>query len=171
MPDRWSRAHVALHWVGALLVLGIAMGGFVMHDLPADSGGRLLLSRMHTGGGLLLVLLTVVRLVVRRRGGAIAPLPLSDLHRRGVGAVHGLMYALMFAIGATGLATAAASAWPDYLRGELAAAPDLESVPPREGHEVFVFALLTLVMLHVGGVLLQEAQKGGILRRMSPFGR
>jgi cytochrome b561 len=91
-----------------------------MTDLPADSSGRLLISRLHTLGGATLMLLTVARLVVRRRGPAVTPLPVSDLHRRGVGVIHALLYAVTFGIGASGFVTGARSAWPDYLRGQLA---------------------------------------------------
>ena len=169
MKERWSNASVAIHWLAAALIVGLATAGFVMTDLPADSSGRLLISRLHTLGGAMLMLLTVARLVVRRRSPPIAPLPLSDLHRRGVGAIHALLYAVTFAIGLSGFVTGATSAWPDYLRGALAAAPELESLASREVHEVLVFALLGLVALHVGGVVLQQVRRGGIARRMVPF--
>ena len=85
MKERWSNASVALHWLAAALIVGLATAGFVMTDLPADSSGRLLISRMHTLGGATLMLLTVARLVVRRRGPAVTPLPVSELHRRSGG--------------------------------------------------------------------------------------
>ena len=166
MKERWSNASVALHWLAAALIVGLATAGFVMTDLPADSSGRLLISRLHTLGGATLMLLTVARLVVRRRGPAVSPLPVSDLHRRGVGVIHALLYVVTFGIGATGFVTGARSAWPDYLRGQLAEAPALAS---REAHEALVFALLGLVLLHVGGVMLQQVRQGGVLRRMVPF--
>ena len=170
MKERWSNASVALHWLAAALIVGLATAGFVMADLPSGSSGRLLLSRAHTLGGATLMLLTIARLLVRRRSPPIAPLPLSDLHRRGVGAIHALLYAVTFAIGLSGfVTTGATSAWPDYLRGALAEAPELESLASREAHEVLVFALLGLVALHVGGVVLQQVRRGGIARRMVPF--
>ena len=169
MRERWSTPSVALHWLAATLIVGLATAGFVMTDLPADSSMRLLISRMHTLGGATLMLLTVARLVVRRRGPAVTPLPVSDLHRRGVGVIHALLYAVTFAIGASGFATGALSAWPDYLRGQLAEAPALEALASRQAHEALVFALLGLVALHVGGVMLQQVGKGGVLGRMVPF--
>lgn len=51
MKERWSNASVALHWLAAALIVGLATAGFVMTDLPADSSGRLLISRLHTLGG------------------------------------------------------------------------------------------------------------------------
>lgn len=169
MRERWSNTSVALHWLAAALIVGLATAGFVMTDLPADSSVRLLISRMHTLGGATLMLLTVVRLVVRRRGPAVRPLPVSELHRKGVGAIHALLYAVTFSIGASGFVTGARSAWPDYLRGQLAEAPALEALASRQAHEALVFALLGLVLLHVGGVMLQQVRTGGVLRRMVPF--
>lgn len=169
LRERWSNTSVAIHWLAATFIVGLATAGFVMTDLPADSSGRLLISRMHTLGGLTLMMLTVVRLVVRRRGPAVTPLPISELHRRGVGVVHTLLYAVTFAIGASGFVTGAQSAWPEYLRGQLAKAPALEALASRQAHEVLVFALLGLVLAHVGGVMLQQVRMGGVLKRMVPF--
>lgn len=169
MNDRWSTPGVAIHWLAAVLIAGLATAGFVMTDLLADSSGRLLISRMHTLGGATLMLLTVVRLVVRRRGPAVSPLPVSELHRRGIGATHALIYAVTFAIGASGFVTGAWSMWPDYLRGSLAEAPELKALASRQAHEVLVFALIGLILLHVGGVLLQQIRTGGVLQRMMPF--
>lgn len=171
MKERWSGANVTLHWLAAALVVGLAAAGFVMSDLPASSGARLLLARAHTLGGATLMLVTVARLVVRWRSAPMAPLPLSDLHRRGIGAVHALLYLVTFGVGASGFATGASSAWPDYLRGALAEAPELESLPAREAHETLALTLLGLVVLHVGGVLLAQARQGGILRRMLPLAK
>ena len=162
-PARWSRASMALHWLSAALIVGLVAVGFVMSDLAA--------SRLHTLSGAGLMLLVLARLVVRWRGARPAPLPLSDLHRRGVGLVHGALYAVLFGIGMSGFATGALSAWPEYLRGELAEAPALEALATRELHEALVFALLGLIALHVGGVFVHELRLGGALRRMLPGGR
>ncbi len=168
MKDRWSGWSVMLHWLAAGLIVGLA-AGFLMTDLPADSSARLFVSRLHTLGGATLMLLTVARLVIRRRGPTVTPLPLSDLHRRGVGVIHALLYAVVFVIGASGVVTGARSAWPEHLQGKLAEAPALGSLVSREAHEALVFVLLGLVLLHVGGVLLQQARRGGVLGRMVPF--
>jgi len=168
MNDRWSTKSVALHWVSAGLIMGMGTAGFVMSDLAPDSRLRLLLSRSHTLFGFTLMALTVLRLITRWRGPSPEPLPLTPLHRRGVGAVHALIYVVIFALGASGLITAARSAWPEYIRGAIAAAPELEHVASREVHESLVFALIALIALHVGGVMVQELRGGGALRRMLP---
>ena len=169
VSERWSTTTMALHWASVALIVGLAVAGFVMTDLPPDSSLRLLLSRLHTVSGLTLMLLTVARVVVRRRGRSPAPLPLPPLHRRGVSAVHALLYAVIFGLGASGFLTGARSTWPGYLRGELATAPALERLASRQVHEALVLVLLALIALHVGGVLVQELRFGGALRRMVPL--
>jgi len=168
MSDRWSTKSVALHWGSAALIMGMVAAGFVMSDLAPDSSLRLLLSRSHTLFGFTLMALTALRLITRRRGPSPEPLPLPPLHRRGVDLVHGLIYVVVFALGASGAITAARSAWPEYIRGALARAPELEHLASREAHEALVFALVALIALHVGGVIVQELRGGGALRRMLP---
>lgn len=169
MNARWSKTSMALHWGSAALIVGLAIAGFVMTDLPGDSSSRLWLSRMHTVFGLTLMLGTVIRLVVRWRGTAPQPLPLPLLHRRGIALVHGLLYVVLFGLGASGAMTGARSTWPDYLRGDLTRVPALDLLASRQVHEVLVFALITLIVLHVGGVFVQEMRGGGALRRMLPL--
>jgi cytochrome b561 len=169
--ERWSTSSMVLHWASVVLIVGLAAAGFVMTDLAPDSSLRLLLSRLHTVSGLTLMVLTVSRLAVRWRGTSPAPLPLAPLHRRGVSAVHALLYAAMFGLGASGFLTGVRSTWPGYLRGELAMAPALERLASRQVHGVLVFVLLGLIALHVGGVVVQELRGGGALRRMLPFPR
>jgi len=169
MQNRWSKPTAALHWIGALLIIGLATVGFIMTDLPAESSSRRLLSQMHTIGGLTLMLLTVARLIMRRRGGPIEPLPIPVLHQRGIAATHTLLYIVTFGLGLSGFITGIRSTWPDYIQGKLAEAPALGAVASRQVHEVLVIALLVLVGLHVGGVMLQQLRRGGVVRRMMPF--
>lgn len=169
--ERWSRTAMAFHWIGAFLIIALSLLGFIMTDLPDDSGSRLLMSRAHTVGGVLLMLLTVKRLVSRRRGPKVEALPLPALHRKGIAVTHGAMYLTTFALGLSGFLTGARSLWPDYVFGDLARAPVLNHLVSREAHEVLVVVLMVLIVLHVGGVMLQEIQKRRVLRRMVSFMR
>lgn len=167
MNERWSKASIALHWGSAAVIGGIAILGFVMTDLAVDSGLRLWLSRLHTTLGMMLMVATLVRLRMRSQSRP-KPLRLAPLHRRGVALVHGMMYATLFALGASGVALSLASAWPRYLRGELSRVPPLEGFLAREVHELLVGTLLLLLALHVLGVVVHEVRTGGVLRRMLP---
>lgn len=171
MNDRWSKKTIALHWLSAAFIAGLVVVGFVMTDLPPDAPQRRLMGLMHSVGGMLFVLLTIVRLVVRKRGTNPEPLPLPALHRKGVGAVHALIYGAIFVLGASGIATALGSTWRAYVWGDELAAPALGGMLSRQVHGVVVIAMLVLIGAHVGGVLLQQLKRGGVLRRMWPFPR
>lgn len=169
MDKQWGKWSIALHWASAAIIIGLATAGFVMADLAPESSLRLLLSRLHTAFGLTLMLVTVIRLVTRLRAAPLEPMAMAPLHRRGVALVHGSLYAVLFGLGASGATTGALSAWPDYLRGSLERAPELEQLASREVHESLVWALGVLVFLHVAGVMIQEVRVGGALHRMLPW--
>lgn len=167
MSERWSKTSVALHWGSAAVIGGIAIAGFVMTDLAPESSLRLWLSRLHAAFGMMLMAATIVRLGIRSRNRP-EPLRLAPLHRRGIALVHGIMYATLFALGASGVATSLGSSWPHYLRGELDRVPALEGFLARESHELLAGTLLLMVALHVLGVVVHEVRSGGTLRRMLP---
>ncbi|MCA9606285.1 MAG: cytochrome b/b6 domain-containing protein [Myxococcales bacterium] len=159
---------MAIHWLSLVLVAGLAGAGFFMVGLPDDSGTRLLLSRLHAVGGVTLMLLVGARLFLRARRPAPAPLPLAPLHRRGIAVIHGLIYAVLGGIGATGALTGIRGAWGNYLRGAVSNAPALDALLSREVHEALVLSLVGLLALHVGGVVLQQVRRGDVLQRMIP---
>lgn len=168
MHERWSTAVIVFHWLTAILIAGLVLVGFIMTDLAADSAERLLLARLHTVTGILLMLLVVVRLVVRRRSKHPTALPMKPLHQRGVELINGLMYVVTFGIGLSGALTGALSTWASYLQGQLSEVPELGHLVSRQAHEVLVFVLLGLIVLHVGGVVVYELRHGGVLKRMLP---
>lgn len=171
MRERWSKATVILHWLAATLLVVNVLIGVSASGLAADASHRLVLSRLHAIGGAALMLLMVGRLVARRSSPTIAPLPVSPAHRKGIAAVHGALYAVTFAVGASGLLTAAKGAWLEYLRGSVRRAPELASSSWRGFHQALVFVLVGLVTAHVIGVIVEQLRRGRVLRRMAPFSR
>lgn len=165
----WSRGHAALHWAAAALVLTIATLGFLMSDADPDGSARLWMSRAHVGLGFSLLAVTLARLASRRRQ-QVTPLALAPMHRRAVNLVEGATYGFVVMAVASGMATVAMAGWPAYLAGGIAA-PDIEELPARAAHELFVYGLLGVAVAHVAGVLLHEMREGGALRRMFPASR
>lgn len=170
-PERWSKLVVILHWTSTLLVFGLIAAGVTMTSLDPLDPLRRALGRAHTLSGILLGVLTLGRLVVIRRSPGPAPDVSSELHRKGIAAVHALLYALTLAIIATGLGTVLRMRpeWHGYLEGELPKPPSFEALASRTVHEVLAMVLGTLVFAHVLGVAVQELKKRRTLRRMLPF--
>ena len=169
MNDRWSKTIMVLHWLSAAFVVTLVSVGFLMVDLPADAPLRRVMGRAHALGGITLGVLTIVRLLRRFFGTNPAPIPLAPLHRKGASFIHGLLYFSLFAMVASGLATALGSDWHSFVSGDVPTAPDLEASLPRQVHGALALIVLLLVAAHVGGVLMHELRRGGALRRMLPF--
>lgn len=169
--ERWSKAVVFIHWASALLIIGLFAAGLSMVGLEATDPMRRNLGRMHTIAGNLLGLLTLARLVIRRRAPRPTPLDAPAIHRKGIAAVHVLLYVVSLAVVVTGLGTIlrVRDSWHGYLLGELPKPPSFEAFASREVHEVLAFLLVSLVTAHLVGVVVQEVRKGGALRRMVPF--
>lgn len=168
-PTTYSPAQRALHWAMAALIALLAPIGWLMSDADPDGAARLWLSRAHAGLGMTLGLLLIARVVTRVRAAKVAELPGSTSPQRMLmRVIHGGIYAALVVTLISGNATSILGDWPSYLFGSTPSAPDLHPIVHREGHERFVFALLGLTLLHVGGVVLHEIRKGGALRRMLP---
>lgn len=169
MNERWSNPMVVLHWLGAVMVVGLLAMGTVLAGLPDGDASRLWPGRLHSAGGMLLGGLMLLRLVVRLRGPKPAPLALPALHRRGLGAVHALLYVVVLAMAATGMGLAFSSGWSAFVQGDVATPPALAGLRARDVHAWLRWPLLGLVAAHVVGVLVQQVRKGDSLRRMLPF--
>lgn len=165
-PEHWSKASQNLHHISVLMIAGLVAVGLTMTGLDAADPLRRYAGLAHSLGGMTLALLTLWRLLLRLRRPAPAPLPLPALHRRGMEAVHWLIYAATFIVALSGQGMGLTSDWPNYLRGALPSVPDLSSLLLRHVHEHAVHVLLVLIAVHVLGVAVNEARHGGTLRRM-----
>jgi len=111
----------------------------------------------------------LLRLLVRWRSPKPEPLELPPLHRRGIGAVHVLLYAGLLALTATGMGLAFSSGWSEFVQGDVATPPALAGLLARDVHTWLRWPVLALVAAHVVGVAVQQVRKGDSLRRMVPF--
>lgn len=166
----------ALHWLMAALVLGLLALGFTMtlgsFDLPTSFS----LYQWHKWIGLGVLALWLPRVLARL--SSLAPAPPPGWQGRAAGAVHLALYALLLMMPLSGwLATSASPLHlplmvPVPFLG-LARLPDLIAPDPAAyavlstAHQVFAFALLGLIALHVGAALHHAlVMRDDILRRM-----
>lgn len=151
----YSRLQLILHWAVAALILfqllvheGMEMAWDGRME-GGEAGGNPL---PHIIVGSAILILAAMRVVVRLRHGA-PPHPQGQPAILGTIAniVHGLIYVLLFALPISGLV-----AWFGGVEGAAAA----HAGPLR-------FALIALVLLHIGGALVQQfVLKSGVLMRM-----
>lgn len=175
---RYSAVAIALHWLLALVIVGMFVMGSYMADLPF-SPLRLKLYNWHKWAGVTFLALTVLRLLWRltHRPPALpqaVTLAMPSWQVRAYHATHHLMYALFFAVPLIGWAYSSAAGYPIVLFGQLPL-PDFVS-PNKELaalikplHELSALALVGLAGLHIAAALKHHwIDRDGLLNRMLP---
>jgi cytochrome b561 len=154
---RYTTIAVALHWLVALLIFAGFPLGLYMVELPL-SPDKLRLYSYHKWIGVTVLMLVAVRLAWR---ATHLPPPLPGMpvwQRRTSGAVHALLYVLMFAVPLSGWLMSSAKGFPTVWFGVLPL-PDLVAKNRELGdllanvHKVLNFTLLALVVVHIGAAL------------------
>lgn len=166
--DHYSRVARWLHWTMGLLIIGNLIGGLI-HDVNPQ-----LIIPLHKATGILLLALAVVRIVWRMINPA-PPLPadMATWERATASFTHALMYALMVLIPLSGWVMSSASEYPISFYG-LFEVPKFAVVKDsmlynvtHEGHELLGFAMIALLLLHIGAALRHHfVLKDGLLARM-----
>lgn len=176
LPSKATRhppALVALHWLLALMLLvALGMGTFVLSSIPMESPDKIGALRGHMVAGVAIGVLMLVRLAVRLRSRhRVVPSPSSGhplLDALGTW-VHLGLYVLVFAMAASGMATALLTGLPGIVFGDAGGAvpANLATVAPRVAHGWIAKGIAALVLLHVlGAVYHQWVRKDGLMARM-----
>jgi cytochrome b561 len=163
-----------LHWITALLVLGLLGIGLWMVGLPI-SLLKLQVFAWHKWLGLVVLVLTVLRLGWRWRSPP-PPLPdaVTDWHRRIAPWSHGALLALLLAMPASGWLMSSAGGVQVFWFG-VVPLPDLVPRDPgsfevlRTVHHKLAWLLIALLALHLGAVVHHDLlRRDGVFRRMWP---
>ena len=168
---RYHPALVALHWLLALLlVLALGMGTFVLKEMPNDAIDKIGALRGHMLIGIAIGALMLVRLIVRLRtshppaqsAGHAALDRLRNLAHTG-------LYVLVFAMAASGGATAMLAGLPEIVFGNtMAPLPEsFYAYPPRFVHGWIAKALFLVIGFHLIGALFHQFRlKDRLLSRL-----
>lgn len=170
-PTRYHPALVGLHWLlAALITLALTMGTLVLKEMPNTSPDKVGSLRGHMILGLVIGALMLVRLVARLRTQrppvASTGNPLLDQLGK---SAHAGLYLLVFAMAASGLATAVQAGLPEIVfGGSVGALPESFAVyTPRVVHGWIAKALMALIGLHLVGVVFHQfGIKDRLLSRM-----
>ena len=164
----------SLHWLMALLLLGLLALGFYMSDLPL-SPRKLQLYAWHKWAGITVFLLVLIRLGWRltHRPPAL-PAHMPPLLRMAAHAGHALLYVLMFAIPLSGWLMSSAKGFQTVWFGVLPI-PDLLSKDPALGellqsvHVSLNLLFIAVLAGHIGAALKHHfIDRDDILTRMLP---
>ena len=178
-PVRWGVVSSALHWLSALLVLGLLVAGFSYAELITDTATKFNVMQLHKSFGILLLTVTLIRIVCRFSLGPIpkvSPSSTAFEHRIAV-VLHNVFYVLLIAMPVVGwlIVSTSTKGIPTEIFG-LFTLPKL--IAPNkelhglfeEMHEILAFVLIGLLLLHIGAALKHHlVYKNDILRRMLPW--
>ncbi|UIK06325.1 cytochrome b [Neorhizobium galegae] len=174
--DGYDLVAIALHWLIAVLILGLLVLGFVMTRRSIDPALQFALFQWHKSFGMLALLLAAVRLVRSLTVARVRPVEgLGALERRSAHGMHYLLLALAVAVPVAGWMVASVSPLeiPTFAFN-LVVIPHLP-VPKSEAaevwwttvHAVLAYSTLALVFLHSAAALYHHyVRHDDVLTRM-----
>ncbi|MET4170270.1 cytochrome b561 [Bradyrhizobium sp. LA6.1] len=158
--DKYPAALRILHWVRALLILGLIAAGWTMTVLDEAVAARFnLLYPWHKSFGVLVFLIVLAQLAIRAMSRLPGPAPLPTQERLLSQAVHVAMYALLLIVPLMGYAMSSSFTESD---GVFFFGIHLPELLPKDDdrfrlfqflHKTLAYSLLALVTLHVAGAL------------------
>ena len=175
--DRWGPVSQAFHWLIVLLIVGLAVVGLSMGELP-KTPKYFWVYTAHKSIGLTVLALVVARLAWRVYAGKPEPVPGTPTWQQRIANItHWVLYAVILAMPLSGWLYDSASGLRPFLWFGLVNVPKL--VAPDEGlrdlaheaHEWGFWVLLALVLAHAGAALYHHLfQRDATLARMLPRG-
>jgi cytochrome b561 len=174
MTSRYTGTAIALHWVMAILLIGLMVLGVYMQDL-ALSPTKLRLYSWHKWAGVTALVLLLVRLVWRITHHPPAlPSAMPSWQALIARTTHFLLYLLMLAIPVSGWLMSSAKGFQTVYFGVLPL-PDLLDKNAVLGdalqglHMVLNFTFAALLVVHAGAALKHHfLDRSDILTRMLP---
>ena len=173
-PLRYTWQAMAMHWLLALLIIGMLWLGFSLEDIPRNTPARGFYVNLHKSFGVLVLLLTLLRLAWRASHPA-PPLPAATprWQMRAAGWSHGLLYLLVLTQALSGYLGSSFGKYgvkffglplPQWAWESKAVQSFFGSI-----HGVAAVALLVLVILHVLAALKHLlVDRDRVFQRMWP---
>ena len=176
LPDRFSPVAKTLHWLMALLILGMLFVGLRMAATESPLYGPFV--AWHRPVGIAILVLVAVRLAYRL---VRPPPPLPDdlpaIQKLGARLSHWTLYALMFAMPLVGWAMLSAAREPVILFGPV----ELPPIMPHDQslyaglrglHTALAYLLILTFLAHLGAALFHWfVRRDGVFESMGGFGQ
>jgi cytochrome b561 len=153
MIQKYTLATRLVHWVSALLIIGLFILGKYLTGLEGDE--KLQFVPVHASLGFLLFLITLYRVFLFFK----TPKPDevdtgSKFNNTLVKVIHNGFYILLLLISTSGITTMVLGGYPDALDNANAAhIIDKSLLPQLNAHEILANITMLLVVVHVAGVI------------------
>ena len=168
-PDRYGRVAIAIHWISALLIIGLMIAGFRAAGMT-DPAAKVPLLQVHAPIGAAVLVLTLARLLwwLVADTKPADPAGVPHLQARAAKAVHVLLYVAILGLAGSGIAMMVLSGAGDILFGTAPGPlPDFWAFTPRYGHRAMAALMTVLLGLHVGAALYHQfIRKDRLFSRM-----
>ena len=163
-PTRYSRVAIGIHWLSAILIIGLLLQGFLMTKL-GDDELKTNIYRLHVTIGYMVLILTIIRLAWARRDRRPEPLPMPSYERLVYRGTHVLLYAGAVIVAGSGILLVAGSGILPVATEVTASGID-RALPLRNAHWLFALGMSVLLVGHIGAALLYQRRNGRTLARM-----
>lgn len=158
--DKYPATLRILHWVRAVLIIGLVAAGWTMAELNDTVTAKYdFLYPWHKSFGVLVFLIVLAQLAIRAISRLPGPAPLPAHERILSHAVHITMYGLLLIVPLMGYAMSSSYAESD---GVFFFGIHVPELLPKDNerfelfrflHKTLAYSLLALIMLHVAGAL------------------
>jgi len=176
---KYDRVQIILHWVIAVIILGMIGLGLFMVELPKKSelpvgeeSVRAFYFLLHKSLGITAAALILLRVVWRITHKAPAlPDSISKWQQKAAGAVHGLLYLVMIAMPLSGYLQSIFSKYDTKFWGvalpRVAEADSAMRETFSQVHECLAFLFIALIAVHIAAAVKHRIAGTGIAERMS----
>jgi cytochrome b561 len=168
LASRYQPVLVALHWLLALMIIGLlCLGFFVLADMPNTDPRKLDILVWHMAGGMFVLVLMILRVIIRLRSARPATATTgSPLLDRLSSIAHAGFYVIVFLMIASGWFTGWLISGVFQHNGETL--PGSFAVfPSFRAHAVLATLLAILIAGHIAAALYHQfVLKDGLFRRM-----
>jgi cytochrome b561 len=171
---RYSLPAIVLHWLLAVIIIGMIILGDVMTDIPRNTPARGFYFNLHKSIGVLAGVLVLMRIGWRLHETA-PPFPADMPHWERLGALwgHRALYVLMFAVPATGYISSSFNKYGVKFFGLSLPNWGWEDKALRElfagFHSTLAWTLAVLIGIHILAALKHALiDQDGMWRRMFP---
>ena len=178
--ERWGAVSMAMHWIMALIMIGLLAGGFIMVNILGDEQFELKyeLYQIHKSFGFVIFSLFFIRFLWRLQNKIAPPLPdnLKSWEKKAAKIVHYGLYFVMILMPITGYLMVSSSLLqiPTMIFGVIEVphliAPDEQiSHYFMDIHEFISRLFFLFLFLHIGAAAKHHLiLKDNVLRRMLP---